>query len=109
MTIERFNGFAETGKDLDFQRGEQPIDNHFHGPSDNNHMAQLTTSGPFYAFIIAALALALVPTILVGALVNFGPGDEGPLEVLLFFIGGLVQVFALILGILAVTTEFRLH
>lgn len=52
-TIERFNGFAETGKDLDFRRGEQPIDNHFHGPSDNNHMAPITTSGPYYAIILA--------------------------------------------------------
>jgi 3-oxosteroid 1-dehydrogenase len=52
-TIERFNGFAEAGKDLDFKRGEQPIDNHFHGPSDNNHMAPITTSGPYYAIILA--------------------------------------------------------
>ncbi|HWA17503.1 MAG TPA: FAD-dependent oxidoreductase [Devosia sp.] len=52
-TIERFNGFAETGKDLDFNRGEQPIDNHFHGPSDNNHMAPMTTTGPYYAIILA--------------------------------------------------------
>lgn len=52
-TIERFNGFAASGIDLDFHRGEQPIDNHFHGPSDNNHMAPLTTSGPYYAIILA--------------------------------------------------------
>lgn len=52
-TIERFNGFAEAGKDLDFKRGEQPIDNHFHGPSDNNHMAPMTISGPYYAIILA--------------------------------------------------------
>jgi 3-oxosteroid 1-dehydrogenase len=51
-TIERFNGFAATGKDLDFHRGEPPIDNHFHGPSDNNHMAPLTTSGSYYAIIL---------------------------------------------------------
>jgi ABC-2 type transport system permease protein len=68
---------------------------------------KMRTTRTFFAFIIAALLLALLPTILVGALVNFGPDDDGPLEVLLFFIGGLVQVFALILGILAATTEFR--
>ena len=68
---------------------------------------KMRTTRTFYGFIIAALVLALLPTILVGALVDFTDEDEGPLEVLLFFIGGLVQIFALLLGILAATTEFR--
>ncbi len=52
-TVERFNGFAEAGKDLDFNRGEAPIDNHFHGPSDNNHMYPISDTGPYYAIILA--------------------------------------------------------
>ncbi|WP_166129127.1 FAD-dependent oxidoreductase [Maritimibacter fusiformis] len=58
-TIERFNGFAETGKDLDFNRGEQPIDKHFHKPGANNDkpnpwMYPITGSGPYYAIILSA-------------------------------------------------------
>ncbi|GLZ36364.1 FAD-binding protein [Lentzea sp. NBRC 105346] len=30
-TLERFNGFARSGRDLDFHRGEQPIDVWWHG------------------------------------------------------------------------------
>ena len=52
-TITRFNGFAEAGRDLDFHRGEQPIDTHFHGPSDTNHMAPISETGPYYAIILA--------------------------------------------------------
>jgi len=31
-TIERFNGFARSGVDHDFHRGETPIEITFHGP-----------------------------------------------------------------------------
>lgn len=57
-TITRFNGFAETGKDLDFQRGEAPIDKHFHQPGKNNDkpnpwMYPIADQGPYYAIILA--------------------------------------------------------
>jgi ABC-2 type transport system permease protein len=67
---------------------------------------KLRTTRTFYVFIIIALALVLLPTIPICAFAKFDPGD-GPLEALLFFIGGVVQSFALVLGILAATTEFR--
>lgn len=52
-TIARFNGFADAGKDLDFQRGERPIEYHFHGPHENNHMHPISDTGPYYAIILA--------------------------------------------------------
>ena len=57
-TITRYNGFAETGKDLDFQRGEAPIDKHFHKPGTNNDkpnpwMYPIADKGPYYAIILA--------------------------------------------------------
>src|SRR3954452_10211225 len=70
-------------------------------------MLKLRTTRTFYWLIACALALVLLPTIPICAFVQFSPGDDGPLEGLLFFIGGLVQAFALVLGILAATTEFR--
>jgi len=58
-TIARFNEYAETGKDLEFNRGEAPIDEHFHVPGDNNdkpnpYMYPISDEGPFYAIILAA-------------------------------------------------------
>jgi ABC-2 type transport system permease protein len=68
---------------------------------------KLRTTRTFYALMIIAAALVILPTIPICAFVKFKPGDDGPLQALLFFIGGLVQSFALVLGILAATTEFR--
>lgn len=61
-TMQRFNGFAETGVDDDFNRGGQPIDQFFHffGPNQPTHeypnmtMHPLAESGPYYAVILAA-------------------------------------------------------
>lgn len=53
-TITRFNGFAAAGKDEDFNRGEAPIDTHFHGKHDNNHMHPISETGPFYCIILGA-------------------------------------------------------
>ena len=59
QTIERFNGFAVSGEDLDFRRGEFPIDAHFHGPrrdgneNPNPYMMPLADSGPYYCIILA--------------------------------------------------------
>jgi succinate dehydrogenase/fumarate reductase flavoprotein subunit len=56
-TVTRFNGFAETGKDLDFHRGEPPIDKHFHKPGANNDKPNPWMypigSGPYHCIILA--------------------------------------------------------
>jgi ABC-2 type transport system permease protein len=65
---------------------------------------KLRTTRTFYAFLLTCAGLVLVPTILICAFANF---DEDPIEPLLFFIGSLIQTFALLIGILAATTEFR--
>ncbi|ODT68227.1 MAG: hypothetical protein ABS75_21305 [Pelagibacterium sp. SCN 63-23] len=58
-TIERFNGFAKTGKDLDFHRGESPIDAYFHAvPIDrgnpNPYMSPISAEGPYYAVLMGS-------------------------------------------------------
>ncbi len=62
-SVARFNGFAATGKDLDFQRGETPVEAYFHGmyrppgqtnPSPNPTMHPLAEQGPYYAIILCA-------------------------------------------------------
>ena len=57
-TIERFNGFAKTGKDLDFHRGESPIDSYFHWVAvdkgnPNPYMSPISAEGPYYAILLA--------------------------------------------------------
>ncbi len=70
-TIKRFNGFALSGKDEDFQRGEAAYDSEWHqvfspmkadsgwpaneGPSITMH--PFRDEGPYYAMILAAGAL----------------------------------------------------
>jgi len=70
-TIGRFNGFARSGKDEDFQRGEAAYDSEWHqvfspmkadsgwpanpGPSITMH--PFRDEGPYYAMILAAGAL----------------------------------------------------
>ncbi len=57
-TIERFNGFAETGVDADFGRGRAPIGRAWNGPnregSPNPTMAPFASEGPYYCVILAA-------------------------------------------------------
>jgi 3-oxosteroid 1-dehydrogenase len=49
-TVERFNGFAATGIDKDFRRGQSVYD-HFYGDPDNTPNPNLGAieQGPFYA------------------------------------------------------------
>jgi ABC-2 type transport system permease protein len=66
---------------------------------------KLRTTRTFYGLVGGSLALVLTIVILVTALVNFSPSDH-PLTDMMG-IAGFVQVFALMLGILSITTEFR--
>jgi 3-oxosteroid 1-dehydrogenase len=58
--VARFNGFAATGKDEDFHRGENPIEQIFTGvvPEDNDTgnptMYPISDQGPYYAAIVCA-------------------------------------------------------
>lgn len=59
QTIQRFNEFARNGRDLDFHRGEAPIEQYFNGPArpgneKNATMHPLSESGPYYAILIVA-------------------------------------------------------
>jgi succinate dehydrogenase/fumarate reductase flavoprotein subunit len=56
-TIARFNQFAQTGKDLDFHRGESPIQLAFHGSTKPNGFPNITmkpisATGPYYAVLM---------------------------------------------------------
>lgn len=56
-TIERFNGFAATGVDLDFHRGETPLEPVWQGPSrgqPNRTMTAFAETGPYYALLLGA-------------------------------------------------------
>ncbi|MCZ7530101.1 MAG: FAD-dependent oxidoreductase [Acidimicrobiia bacterium] len=57
-TIERFNGFAATGEDLDFHRGEGPINRAWNGPnregSPNPTLAPFAEKGPYRCIIVGA-------------------------------------------------------
>jgi ABC-2 type transport system permease protein len=66
---------------------------------------KLRTTRTFYGLVGGSLAIVLVVVILVTALVNFSVNDH-PLTDMMGF-ASFVQVFALMLGILSVTTEFR--
>ncbi len=60
-TIQRFNSFATTGVDLDFHRGETPLEQAWQGPSrsttGNRTMYPMSLSGPYYAAILGAATL----------------------------------------------------
>ncbi len=70
-TVKRFNHFAETGDDVDFQRGKHAYDSEWHqvfspmkpdsGWPENKYpsvtMHPLSDEGPYYAMILAAGAL----------------------------------------------------
>jgi succinate dehydrogenase/fumarate reductase flavoprotein subunit len=56
-TLARFADFARTGKDLDFHRGETPIELAWQGPSrggPNRTMHALSETGPYHAMLLGA-------------------------------------------------------
>ncbi|MBK9261652.1 MAG: FAD-dependent oxidoreductase [Polyangiaceae bacterium] len=57
-TIARFNGFAASGVDLDFQRGATAFENAWQGPSRsvtaNRTMYPMSAAGPYYAVLLGA-------------------------------------------------------
>lgn len=53
-TIDRFNGFARAGKDLDFGRGDSAYDHYYGDPSLPNPNLDTIDAGPYYAIRIEA-------------------------------------------------------
>ena len=57
-SVERFNGFASSGVDEDFHRGERRVQQLFNGPvkeepgSKNPTMYPISASGPYYAALV---------------------------------------------------------
>jgi ABC-2 type transport system permease protein len=66
---------------------------------------KLRSTRTFYGLVGGSLGLVLVIVILVTALVSFTPSDHPLTDVMMF--AGFVQPFVLVLGILAITSEFR--
>lgn len=66
---------------------------------------KLRTTRTFYGVVAGALALILIIVIGASAAGSFNPGDTPGADML--SIASLSQTFALVLGILAVSTEFR--
>jgi hypothetical protein len=61
-TIARYNGFAETGKDGDFHRGEAAIERYFNmggrpGNDKNETMWPIADKGPYYATLLCPATL----------------------------------------------------
>jgi succinate dehydrogenase/fumarate reductase flavoprotein subunit len=61
-TIERFNLFAEKGRDEDFHRGETPIELYFNmgarpGNEKNETLWPISGEGPYYATLLAPATL----------------------------------------------------
>lgn len=62
-TVERFNGYAESGVDEEFGRGSTPIQVAWHGParegneSGNPTMFPFASEGPYYCILLGAMTL----------------------------------------------------
>jgi len=67
---------------------------------------KLRTTRTSWGVILGSLGLVVVISLIAALAGEFGPGDSGAGRDLME-ISGLVQIFALVLGILSVATEFR--
>jgi ABC-2 type transport system permease protein len=71
-----------------------------------SEVTKLRTTRTFYGVTIGALGLVVVISLIASLAGSFGPGDTAP-GADLMGIAGIVQLFTLVLGILAVSTEYR--
>jgi ABC-2 type transport system permease protein len=71
-----------------------------------SELLKLRTTRTFYALVLSAVLLTVALSVLAASLSSWRPGETAPGEDLvgLAFFG---QAFALVLGLLSVTTEFR--
>jgi 3-oxosteroid 1-dehydrogenase len=61
-TVDRFNGFAATGEDLDFRRGDSANDRYYSDPrATPNPSLGALTKAPFYAVPVTPSDLGLFP------------------------------------------------
>lgn len=66
---------------------------------------KLRTTRTFYTMVIGAIALIAIGTTTLAMVGSFSPGDHPARQILA--VAGVAQTFALVLGVLAVTNEFR--
>jgi ABC-2 type transport system permease protein len=71
-----------------------------------SELFKLRTTRTFIALVASALLLVIIPTVLICALANFNDSDNVA-DGLMFGLGTPVRALALVIGILAVTNEFR--
>ena len=84
-TVQRFNGFAESGEDEDFGRGSTPIQVAWHGPPREEGMANPTMApfraeGPYHCILLGGMTLDTKggPVTDTGARVLHAGGDPIP-------------------------------
>lgn len=68
---------------------------------------KLRTTRTFLVMFGLALLLVLIPAILLITLIDFSGESDLPYEILTFILGPPLRSFALIIGVLAITNEFR--
>lgn len=73
----------------------------------NAELFKLRTTRTFFLLILITLALVLVSGLLMISLVNFDGDGDVPYELLNVVLGPPLRAVALIIGILAITNEFR--
>jgi ABC-2 type transport system permease protein len=67
---------------------------------------KLRTTRTFFGVTVGAVGLVVVISLIAALAGSFGPGDQQP-GADLMGIAGIVQLFTLVLGVLAVSTEYR--